>query len=375
MEWRYILSNVKKIESFNGVKGFLALSVFCGHTELFISMNMNTIGRWASEVFFLLSGFVLMYNHAKDSMTKLTIRTETKYAMKRVKKVYSLYIFTGVISIPLIVGKMYLYDTMKIRDIVDFLLRIITSIFLVQTWLPNIQAVNGTGWFIATLFFCYLFFNTIRKILMRQDRQKQTHIMMIIILIGMKSFLCFMEKFFDNECQYYDWFRYFSPYIRIFDFALGMEIAYFYLNYECYIKKFVSFFSAVGVVTFILSIYMIKQDYYYKFSILTDLLFSINGIVVILAGTEENCFLSRIFGNKYFIYFGSISQMFFLTHYVVISYGIGIHLLIGRKEYTWIDNVIIALIELIISVIVTKLWLIGYNDLYKRIIIKKHNEK
>ena len=148
--------------------------------------GINIVYGGAGEVmpfFFVLSGFVLTLAYGNKDI-KLNLKSEGKFLLKRLKKVYPLYFV-----MLLIMAIYYISLTMLGKtdhSVLDYIKYFITDIFMVQSWIPKKEyymSLNGVSWFLATLVFCYIIFLPVSKVLKRiQKSQNVGSILAIGIL-------------------------------------------------------------------------------------------------------------------------------------------------------------------------------------------------
>ena len=182
------------------------------------------------DFFFMLSGFGLYYSMS-EKVFDCNVKNSVFFAIKKIKKIYPLYIFSLVISIPynLIASDMHIKGVI-VRFVLD--LTLLQSAFGMTTLS---HGINGVCWFLSTLFICYLFspkiLDCIKNRCITINRTLfAVFVCFFAILAISVAFLCLQNRLTEVVGRpYFDDFFYGSPYIRIFYVILGMLLANLYL--------------------------------------------------------------------------------------------------------------------------------------------------
>ena len=151
------ITDKPEILALTGLRFVAAFYVFIFHMNGRWSITSNQFlgnilsqGAIGMSMFFMLSGFVLTYVYG-DGKTSYK-----NYLVNRFSRIYPLYIFAAVISLPWIKG--FLAPTIDIKQII---LLIISNILVVQAWIPQFFNYwnDGGSWSISVEFFCYLLYH------------------------------------------------------------------------------------------------------------------------------------------------------------------------------------------------------------------------
>ena len=110
------------------------------------------------SIFFVLSGFVLAYNHP-------TVTHPARFYLARFARVYPLYLFALLCMVLFQINAAH--RTHDIHQLQPLL--ILASVFMVQTWIPPIAlSLNVPGWTLCIEAFFYLLFPLLLPFVMRR---------------------------------------------------------------------------------------------------------------------------------------------------------------------------------------------------------------
>lgn len=154
-----------------GLRFVAAFYVFLFHihirwplAEVGFFKNVLDQGAIGMSVFFVLSGFILAYRYA-NSQVPLKI-----YLLNRFSRIYPIYVLAALVTLPWIGidvnGATFTEIALQIGKI---LLMVISVVFVIQAWLPQIFSLwnNGASWSISVEVFCYLVFPLVFPLLNR----------------------------------------------------------------------------------------------------------------------------------------------------------------------------------------------------------------
>lgn len=82
-------SKPTKIDTLQALRCFAFLGIFLFHAF----GGTNGLGRWGVSVFFVLSGFVLVYSYlGRGRITSTSVKDNFRFAAKKIKPLYPLYV-------------------------------------------------------------------------------------------------------------------------------------------------------------------------------------------------------------------------------------------------------------------------------------------
>lgn len=144
------------INALTSVRFYLFLSIFVSHFFFikksqignFLFENFLYNGNFAVTFFFILSGFCIALGYS-DKFQVLDFDKIKNFIMKRIMKLYPLYILTGFIGLIIaIVTKKVLWV-----KLCEFIFLYMT---MIQSFLKNYSMFNSVAWFVSAIFLCYL---------------------------------------------------------------------------------------------------------------------------------------------------------------------------------------------------------------------------
>ena len=299
--------DINKLNQLNHIQVLRAISLLCAffyHLKINIFQN----GYLGIEIFFVISGMVitLKLHENYEKTNKINIK---EFFTKRIKRIYPVlvvFLFTTFLII-LIFSPL---DTLlfKFKTFIFALLGMANLSYLVakkdyfdtvfedplhHTWSLGVEE----QFYLIYPFFlaaCYFFLN--RKI------SKIILVLISLVIIG--AFIT--HQYSDNRMLIF-----YLPFFRFWQFLFGALIFFLVLKYK---KENV----LISLSSFFLIFFIIfSKDYFSEFNKLFLVTF-FSGIFLLFYNSKN--FLSILFENKQFIYFGNISYSFYLWHLPVIYF-------------------------------------------------------
>ncbi|QGX91643.1 acyltransferase [Tatumella sp. TA1] len=134
----------KNIPALTGIRGIAALLVVFYHL-LHHSINFNLIknGYLSVDLFFILSGFIMMYVHSNDFNQKIISKNYFSFMISRVKRIWPAYFCWVFFNLLL---SIHHNNTPELFDL-------ITNTLMIQSWFLS-KSTIGTGWSLSVEFFC-----------------------------------------------------------------------------------------------------------------------------------------------------------------------------------------------------------------------------
>ena len=168
-------SNKKtKNKSLQGLRAVAILAIFISHTGI---GSLGALGAWGVSVFFVLSGFLMLYNYLpRETMPKFNF----SFVWSKIKRLYPLHIITMLLAA--------FYAIMTTKAVAKTILDIGIHSLLVQMWIPNVKyyaTLNGPSWYLCASIFLYLMFPLMLKFFKEKMSRKKA-IICICILNVMK---------------------------------------------------------------------------------------------------------------------------------------------------------------------------------------------
>lgn len=298
------------ILSLNGLRFYLFLLILATHYKYII--NISPIGQnlypfldqgqFAVLFFFILSGFciALGYSEKFDIINKTTYFSFIK---KRIKKIYPLYIITGLIML------MIYYLPHNVNWLYAFIFLYIPMLAPYSPF-PD-GGGNGAGWFISALFLCYLITPFIIKFLKRQNLL--LYLFILYICIVCIALIPLAIPFLRHNAS----FLYKFPLIRIFHYGFGLVLGMIYATnqYKLQKIKIIQNHSLLFECFVIFSTLIIMFGFKHGDVSNPILGTPIISIIILYLCNIKNGLLYKLFTNKVSQYLGNISFECYLIHY------------------------------------------------------------
>ena len=311
-----------RIDSLQAVRALAFLGIFVSHSEL-----SSQLGAWGVSVFFVLSGFLMVFTYAGKELAT-SPRDAFRFSVGKIKKLYLLHIVMMAVAIPWEIKKSGLETSARAVGL--WLIKIISSVSLLQSWVPTwtvFGSFNGVAWFLSAMFFIYFVFPFILKRI-RSYTNVVNAVKAMLVTYGLMIAFTFATRNVVIISTYPDncyWTAYTFPVLRIGDFILGCNLGWLYLNrYDRNKTKSISatiaeilIFVLIGISAYIYSSQkiLIGQNWF-KY---TNLWIPTSILLVWLFAVNKGK-VSRVMTNNITIWIGNISPITFLIHGMVIIY-------------------------------------------------------
>ena len=138
-----------KIKSLQILRAMAFLGILTYHCEA------TNLGAWGVSVFLIMSGFLMVYNHIHSAIP-CGMQNQASYARKKLRKLYPLHILMLIMI--LILLRNTLFHNLSIKSSLTTGLKIVSNVFLLQSWIPNSKyyyAMNGVSWYLSVMAFIY----------------------------------------------------------------------------------------------------------------------------------------------------------------------------------------------------------------------------
>ena len=270
--------------------------------------------------FFILSGFILAYSYPSLNGTKAV----GKFWFARICRIWPATIFSILLWAALLPwGLSGFSDYQKLA--VFF-----TDILLLHSWIPSVtiaNSLNSVTWSLSAEFFFYLLFPALLHIF------KMSWKWALFCLISWIAihFLLMLELDFITQRKFFDWFYYYNPSTRLFEFALGMFAYQFYKKFHA-IKGSPFFWTIMEIsalLLFIFNLWLCKHIFqlglFQNNLIPIGLYIKHTGgaapslILLILVFAFNRGWLSVALSLPVIVLLGRISFALYLIHYLFIT--------------------------------------------------------
>ncbi len=335
-----------RIESLQALRGIAFLGIASFHCGL------SLMGPWSVTVFFMLSGFVLMYS---DRPADCSLKGSICFSLKRIKKLYPIYLIT--LAVYYIYRNGYPLKT------------VLLNALLLQSWVPNsniYHSMNGVAWFFSDMLFIYCFFPLIKKIIEKHNSKKFCFIAMIAAA-ALVSAVSVIFKQLDLQIPrsdgFYKWIVYICPVTRLGDFIIGCNLGYIFTHSENNIsKQKAAALELIAIIMFsgIQVLYYINAKR--GTSDCMPYLYLPNAALIIYLFAMKKGVFTGICSNKLLIFIGNLSGTGFLLHRLIADISYKYVFMLGLSSHRASD-----IIDFVISVAITLALSMLYSKIQKEI--------
>lgn len=213
-----MIVSISKINSVQGFRALGFLMIFIHHVYSNVHSEWPNLGVRGVELFFLLSGFLMVYLHWNDIWGG---RRRFDWLLKGIQiyksKYRRLILLHGLCllwSVPFVI-LWHLYDSIG-----ELGISLLLNLGMVHSWFVfSAYSFNPVSWFISTLMTCYLCFPVVLRKLQSLKTEKNLILLALLILAGKLGLELYVNATPAND-EIYEFF-YLNPVYRIWDFILG----------------------------------------------------------------------------------------------------------------------------------------------------------
>ncbi len=350
----------------HSLRGFIILNTFLLKTGFVYSM-----AELGVSIFFVMSGFLMSYNHPTNNREELFIKNSVKNAINKIKSLYPLHIITMIFAIILyLLRKHFIFSKVIIKELIR---NTILNVLLLQTWVPNDTvnvSLNGVAWFLSVVLFLYFMFPYINNFV--KNKKISTLCIISILLLMVQVISCYiMIKIFGAKSHVYSWFMYTFPIFRLVDFFVGCVALKIYknINTKNITARKGTLYEVVAVIlTAAVFVYYAidhKRSIFIATSNWTTMYIPIAAIWVLLFSIKKG-HITRLLSNKLLITIGNISSYLFLIHYVITQYT-GFLINTYKIKFNALSIIVVVILQLLITIGLSY----GYKAVHKKILTKR----
>lgn len=311
---------MQRLDNLQGLRAIAFLVIFLSHCGIFIS------ARWSVTLFFVLSGFLMVYNYFHRNHTDCSIKNNIVFSYKKINKLYPFHLVMLLPVLALTLYRALKSGTLNFDFAINQGLILLSNVSLVQSWIPIRDfyfGYNGVAWFLSVCAFLYFLFPfVLRKLKGNWSRKKAA-----LIIAGSFLFQLAFSVFVSVvNCEWInahkEYLVYIFPLYRAFDFIIGCNLGYLFLHSESKnnssgLIKYTAFELITVLISVALPVMLGLIDS-------GDVLFSVKdmfGVVslIYVFGFNKGL-LSKLLSTKPFVFLGNLSAYTFLIHQVVINY-------------------------------------------------------
>ena len=306
---------MKRINSLQGLRAIAFATVFLGHSGIF-----GLLTGMGVSIFFVLSGFLMVYNYMFRELPH-GLKQSFLFAASKTKKLYPLHI---VMMIPML--GLALIGVVKngsaLIELAYMIPKIVSNVFLIQAWIPVREyyfGLNGVAWYLSVTVFLYFCFPLIMRIL----KSIKNKIVILIISGGVLALQFFAGYILDLPAFSFintNWFTYIFPLYRLGDFLVGCCAGYYFVTHDestfSLIKSSILEALAILMLTgscFISSFCSIPEGLNLFFKYLPGAVF------LVFALAQGNGVIAKVLSCKPIVWIGNISGYLYLIHQAMLN--------------------------------------------------------
>ena len=319
-----------KIEVFTPIRGIAAILIVFSHMhflwEKYPALAFLGNGNFSVILFFVLSGFVLMYRYEEVFKNKVSFGDYTLFIKHRIKKIYPLYILSQLIFFVFVVAGEVIHKGGGVSTFLKYLRQFIYSATMLQSLIPfeSVCLVMNTSlWYVSVLFFFYLITPVLIRVInciLKSNTIIRSLIAVIFMLLlfsfaakGIDNISLWLQNVFPNEIIV---LGVTTPYINIFYFVIGMLVCKFYLICKDQKVDEKVPFSVASVLEFILGFGLLCLNFCWVDKRINILAITLCIMVMAFQKGLLTGFLCRC---KPIVFLGNISFHIYVLHFVYIG--------------------------------------------------------
>ncbi|MEH7549361.1 acyltransferase family protein, partial [Neobacillus vireti] len=223
-----------------------ALFVFIHHVGLWSQYKTGYLGV---SFFFILSGFILAFNY-NNKLLKLDSIEIRKFYIARLSKIYPIHVITFFLAIPY-----YFFIPLQHKPIL-YIFQGFSNLFLIHSFIPfgNIS-YNGVSWSLSDEGLFYILFPYLLFLVLKyfSSISRMIFIISCLWIIFVLSFWFYLPL--NNELS--EWFAYFFPGTRVFEFFVGIILGLIFIRLEDWFRNFSFLFFSLFEIGSILLLFLV----------------------------------------------------------------------------------------------------------------------
>ena len=231
------MAKKERFQAVQSLRFICFMMVFVAHSTIEISFT----GVWALEIFFMLSGFMMVYSYADRDLPS-TPWGCVKFGYKRTGKLYPLHVETALLQLCMIVPAIMSYmrlvgvDYTLGQTLGHYALPLAANLALVQDWVPDIQnyvfSFNGPSWFLSAMVFSYALFPWIMRALKKLKTTGNVVFTCLVLALAAGLVTWRVGVYTGYTGDLFVWTTQHCPAMRCIDFFMGCALGWLFLEHR-----------------------------------------------------------------------------------------------------------------------------------------------
>ena len=284
------------IKSLASLRFVFAFLVFLHH----IKFLEDALGH---AFFYALSGFILSYVYAERiNANKISLG---QFLKLRLSRLYPLYFLTLLAAIPLTLELVF-------ENTLQWWSGFFATVLMLQSFIPDTFyyfSFNSVAWSISDLFFFYLFFPVLLRFPLKFSKA-----FLIQFFIASGIVVLLLMVVIPESLQH--WFFYINPFLRIFDFGLGI-LLYNLLRKDSFqvYKPIFTYYELATIA--LLFLFYSTADFFPKV-VRYSVYYWLPMTLFIGVFAQQKGAVSRLLSNRVALFLGELSFGFYLWHQLIL---------------------------------------------------------
>lgn len=305
------------------ISSFDALRVYSCFVVMGFHAYITLWGYSGLSVFFVMSGFLCVYNYFGDGKTsKLGLGESLRFSLKKIKKLYPLHLV--MLIYPLTTQ---LYGLLNgLLPAWRFFTKLAANVLLIHSWIPVNEyyfSFNVPSWYLSTMMFLYFMLPFVLRCMEKYRSRRTALVTALAVFLLQIASSAAAEKIYIAAARpdsvelagFYQWFVQVLPIYRLGDFVIGGNLAYFFLHRE---KRELSAIHGTVAELAAILLMVLAQFVYIRAPKNTTCIFLVSSAALVYAFALNSGYITSVLTNKVIKYLAALSADIYLIHFPVI---------------------------------------------------------
>lgn len=331
------------LNALTGIRFVAALLVVLFHFLYFDTQSVPIVGSIIGHgyigvtMFFVLSGFIMVYANSKRDLKK------ADFYWARFARLYPLYLFSLVVALPFFIRGFIANGISP-----EWIAALVLTPLGLQAWVPGILYWNSPAWSLSVEMLWYFLFPFLFPFIRRLPDRILPAVILLIWLTGIIAPAVY--QIFLPDGPAYDWrtstdwieFVKFNPLVHLSDFLIGAMVGQIFVRKMKYPPSLIMVSGIVLISVMIFSRYI---PYIFVHNGLLALLFA--GFIFYLA-TESSG--TGVLKHPLLVRLGEASYALYILHVPLHAYWSVIIKMAGIDENVF-TNILYVIVAIMVSVL------------------------